>query len=76
MEICTFKMILAIVLIIAGLIAITLALILYVRHNVDGLWIALIVAVCIFMLDIITLTSTFQNDKKSSTPKSIAPPQK
>ncbi len=61
METHTFKVILAIVLIVASLLVVTLALILYSRGNTTGLWVAFSGAICMFLLGSVTLVSTFRS---------------
>ncbi len=75
MENRTFRIILAVVLIIVSLILVTLALILYSRHSIVTLWLVPIAAFCPFLLGSVTLVSTLRNNKKSLPSKNGIPPQ-
>jgi hypothetical protein len=63
METHTFKVILSIVLIVASLLVVTLALILYSRGNTTGLWLVFSGAIGMFLLGSVTLVSTFRSRK-------------
>ena len=75
MEKRAFRIILAIVLIIASLVVATLALILYSRQSVAGLWVVPGTALCLFLLGSVTLVSILRKKKKSLSIKSSIPPE-